>query len=253
VPVDEIKSAAAKRNSSQYRAQLYNTHDDPAEMNDASSAHPEVVEELTALLNRYRNGGYSRELPPIADKPKSGAVFLPPGLDKTVLESSLADDPAAPFKVTRGTWKAHDGGLWGIQKPSDETGAVLHVPVDLTDGVVQYEINFHGANRHSLRIECGDRQHSFRCEVSRSQIGITKYPSRGEERDQTDGLARKAIGLDADCWYPVRATFQGNEVVLQVNDVVIKGSHTVIGEAKQGLNFLVFGETAGFRNLRVSQ
>lgn len=253
VPVDDVKSAAAKRNNSQYRAQLYNTYDDPAEMNDVSSAHLEVVKELTVLLNRYRNGGYSRELPPIVEKPKSGAVSLSPSDGKTVLEASLADDPAAPFKVTRGTWKSHDGGLWGIQKPKDETGATLHVPIELADGVIQYEINLRGANRHSLRIECGDRQHSFRYEVSRSQIGITKNPSRGEDRDQIERLARKAIRLDADCWYPVRATFRGNEVVLQVNDVVIQGSHTVIGKTKQGLNFLVFGETAGFRNLRVSK
>ncbi len=64
VPVDEIKPGARKAHADQYRKQLYNTKDDPAETKDVSAAHPEVVKELQALLKRYRDGGYSRELPP---------------------------------------------------------------------------------------------------------------------------------------------------------------------------------------------
>ncbi len=49
----------------------------------------------------------------------------------------------------------------------------------------------------------------------------------------------------------MRIIVQGNEAVVQVNEVTIKGAHAVIGEAKTGLNLLVFGESAGFRNLQV--
>jgi len=36
-----------------------------------------------------------------------------------------------------------------------------------------------------------------------------------------------------------------------VNDTIIKGTHAVLGEKKTALNFLVFGETAGFRDVKV--
>ncbi|HEY6166449.1 MAG TPA: arylsulfatase, partial [Verrucomicrobiae bacterium] len=53
VPVDEIKQAVRKAHADQFRPQLYNTQDDPAETKDVSAQHPEVVAELRALLNRY--------------------------------------------------------------------------------------------------------------------------------------------------------------------------------------------------------
>ena len=51
----------------------------------------------------------------------------------------------------------------------------------------------------------------------------------------------------------VRMTFKGNQVTVQVNDVVVKGSHAVIAQEKTGMNLLVFGETAGFRNCVVAK
>ena len=38
---------------------------------------------------------------------------------------------------------------------------------------------------------------------------------------------------------------------MQVNDVTVSGSHEVLGQPKTQLNFLVFGESAGFRNVKV--
>lgn len=251
VPVDGVKAASRKIHGDQFRPQLYNTHDDPAETTDVASAHPEVVAELTSLLERYRNGGYSRELPPVIPKRTTSSVVLPPVSGRTIFENPLTAPPSKPSQVKLGEWTVKDGGLWGSQKPKDKQGATLHVPIELGSGVVQYEINFRGADRHSLRIEAGDRGDSFRCEVSRSHIGITKNPSRGEDKDQTVPLARKAVELDADLWYPVRVTFDGTKATLQVNDVVIEGAHEVLGEPKRALNFLVFGDAAGFRNLKV--
>jgi len=66
VPVDEIKDAVRRANKDQFRSQLYDTVADPAETKDISAEHPEIVAELKDLLRRYRDGGFSRELPPSA-------------------------------------------------------------------------------------------------------------------------------------------------------------------------------------------
>jgi len=252
VPVDEIKPGLRKSHADQFRAQLYDTVADPSETKDVSAEHPEVVQELTALLDRYRNGGYSRELPPAGVMPPQKKVAtLPPLTGTVVLEESLAAIPGKPWTTSKSEWEPKDGGLWGAQKGKEELAALLRVPLDLTDGSIDYEISFHGANRTSLRIEWGDRQGSFRLEISRRELGLTKNPSQGEAKEATELLARKAMELDADKWYPVRITFHGTEATVQVNDLVIKGSHPVLGEKKTGANFLVFGESAGFRNVRV--
>jgi hypothetical protein len=143
--------------------------------------------------------------------------------------------------------------VWGRQAGGKDQGANLHVPVSLTDGVIEYEIQFQGANRHSLRVECAGRKHSFRIEIARSRLGITKNPSQGEDKTAVDPLASRPLKLESGEWYPVRITFKGGEVTAQVNDVTATASHAVIGESKSGLNMLVFGETAGFRNVKVIQ
>lgn len=125
------------------------------------------------------------------------------------------------------------------------------MPLKLTDGAIQYEVSFAGANRTSLRIEYGDREGSFRIEISRTAFGITKNPAPGEGKEMPDRLARASMKLDAKTWYPVRITFHGGSVTAQVNGVTINATHPVIAETKTAANFLVFGESAGFRNVQV--
>jgi arylsulfatase A len=44
----------------EFKAQLYNLADDPAETHDVSAEHPEVVRQLSARLNAHRDRGHSR-------------------------------------------------------------------------------------------------------------------------------------------------------------------------------------------------
>ena len=252
-PVDEIKPGARKARADEYNKQLYNTQADPAETQDLSAAHPEIVKELRDLLNRYRDGGYSRELPRAGAGKKDTVATLPPLAGETVLSEALAKLPAKPWVASRGVWAARDGGVWGAQKGPESVGAALSVPVALADGMIDYEINLNGADRHSLRIEwgSGNRKGSFRIVVSRSAVEITKNPSSDESKDATEPIARKLLKLEKNCWYPVRVTLRGRETTVQVNDVIVKGSHDVLGQPKTALNFLVFGESAGFRNVKV--
>lgn len=253
VPAEGIKAARARLNASQFRPQLFNTTEDPAEEKDVSAAHPEVVEELRALLVRYREGGYSRELPPVVVKQPEKIAVLEKAPGSVVLESTLQQFPGASWVARKDNWTVREGGVWGSQPAKDKNGAVMRVPVSLTDGVIDYEIAFDGADRHSLRIEWGDRKGSFRVEVSPEAVGLTKNPSPGEAKDAIERIARKPVKLAQKTWYPVRITFKGTRATVQVNDVVIEGTHAVLGETKSALNFLVFDASAGFRNVRVTR
>jgi arylsulfatase A-like enzyme len=253
VPVEETTPASRRRNAEQYRAQLFNTVADPAETKDVSAQHPEVVKELQALLVRYRDGGYSRELPPAGvAKPKAKVAELAPLAGQASLSESLAQPPARPWLMQSGQWTAQDGGLWGAPQGGGEKNAALRVPIDLGDGAIEFEINFRGADRTSLRIECGKREGSFRIEMSRKALGITKNPSPGESKDGVEPLAQKPAKLEAGQWYPVRISFKGTEATAQMNDLIAKATHPVLGQRKTGLNFLVFGESAGFRNVKIT-
>lgn len=250
-PAEGTKQAARKQNDPQCRPQLYDTRRDPAETTDVAAANPQIVTELGSLLDRYRNGGFSRELPPIREKPAPKVAVLEPIGGRVLLDEKLAAIPGAPARAALGRWTAADGALWGAQLPRDKQGATFQLPATFDDVVIDYEICFRGADRHSLRIESADRRGSFRVEVSPRHVGLTKNPSRGEEQAATEPLARKTLELERDVWYPVRITIRGPKAVVQVNDTVIEGEHAVVDDRKQAVNMLVFGASAGFRRLRV--
>jgi hypothetical protein len=59
--------------------------------------------------------------------------------------------------------------------------------------------------------------------------------------------------LAAETWHPVRVTFKGKEVTVQIGETLAKGQNDIIRETKLAMNLLVFGPMAGFRDLKVTQ
>ena len=243
VPVDEIADGARKARKAQFRPQLFDLQADPAEAKDVSAEHPEVIAELKDLLRRYRDGGYSRELPPADVKPTHARIATLPSL--TGRATSIAPLSSA------GEWTARDGGLFAKPKGGLDKPASLRAPLAFGDGILDCEVNLQGANRVSLRFGAGDA--GFRLVISRTSAILTKNPSKGEAATATEDLAKKNLRLAAGEWYPVRLTFKGEEVTVQVNDQTFKGRHSCLGKDKTSLDLLVFGPTAGFRQVRVAQ
>jgi arylsulfatase A-like enzyme len=251
VPVEEIKDGVRKTRKDQFRSQLYDTVANPAETKDVSAEHPEVVAELRDLLRRYRDGGFSRELPAADVKPlRVGVATLPALTGALSLDEPLAKLPGKPWVASAGEWSTRDGGVFAKPKGGSEKPASLRTPLALTDGVVHCELNLKGANRISLRFGAGDA--GFRLVISRTTAILTKNPSKGEAATATEDIAKKNLKLAADEWYPVRLTFTGDEVTVQVNDQTFKGKHPSLGKGKTSLDFLVFGDGAAFRNFRVA-
>ncbi|MDI1313107.1 arylsulfatase [Prosthecobacter sp.] len=249
VPVSDIKLGARKAHATQFKPQLYNVQADPAETTDVSAQHPAVVKELSALVNRYRDGGYSRELPPIVEKKPQAA--LPPLTGSPVLSEDFKSLPVKPWSMTRGvTWQVHDDAIWNSMPKAGQQGATLTGPLSITEGTLQYDMKLHTAGRHSLRIQTAGK-HSFRIVVSSTALEITKNPDQGQDKTQTEPIARQKIKLNAEDWQTLRISFKGDQVTAQIAGVTATGKHPVIAEAKEQLNIIVFDGEAGFRNLQV--
>jgi arylsulfatase A len=252
VPVEEIKDGVRKTRKDQFRSQLYDTVADPAETKDVSGEHPDVVAELKDLLRRYRDGGFSRELPPADVKPTHLRVAkLALSAGSVALDEPLAKLPDKPWIASAGEWSARDGGVFAKPKSGSEKAASLRTPLAFGDGTFDCDLNLQGANRVSFRFGAGDA--GFRLVVSRTTAILTKNPSMGEAATATEDIAKKNLRLAANEWYPIRLTFKGDEVTVQVNDQTLKGKHPSLGKDKTSLDFLVFGDGAGFRNVRVAK
>ena len=242
IPVEDIKPGARKARAEEYHPQLYNLKDDPAETKDVSAAHPDVVKELAGLLDRYREGGYSRELPPPVVKP--AAPMLPPVGGKSVLETAFDKVPGAPWVLVRGRWIAKDGAVWASEKGADQSAAAMRYPFPQTDGDIQYELSLPAATAHTLRIASKDKDQVLLIQISPRRVAVT---------DQASGkiLAQAPAKFTAKTWLPVRACFRGSTLTVQVGDVIAKADSPLVALPKTAFAFMAHGEDLGFRKVSV--
>ncbi|MES2594018.1 MAG: arylsulfatase [Verrucomicrobiota bacterium] len=238
VPADDVKPAAKKARANQMKRMLYDLKADAAETTDVSAQHPEVVKELETLLNRYRNGGYSRELPPADVKPKTLFAKLPP-----IPNAQPVD--LKSFKSSRGKeWSPHGEAMLGR---AGEKGSALTGPLDLKDGSFEFEIRLGEADRHSLRIHTAGGARSFRIVLSHGFMDIAKNPEKGEAPNKTLTLAHTRVQFRANEWLPIRATFKGDELTVQVAGTTTKVKNPIFAEQKVQANFIAFDGEMGLQ------
>jgi arylsulfatase A-like enzyme len=249
VPAQGVKPAALKAHAAEMRPQLYNTKDDPAETKDVSADHQEIARELSALLDRYRDGGYSRELPPaVAPKPKAELPALP---NHVVVKDALDKVPGAPWVQVRGTWTARDGAIWASQKPSDEGPAAFRHPLGQADGAIQYEVSIPAEAGHTLRIQGQEKTHVYTVEISNKSVSIVVSEGGGAQGRQV--LARQGVKLTPNTWLPVRVTLNGNDITVNVAGASVSGSNANLAENKTAFALLANGQDVGFRNVVVAK
>jgi arylsulfatase A-like enzyme len=234
IPADDAKPAAKKAQANQFKPQLYVLKADIAEAQDISAQQPDVAKELEALLNRYRNGGYSRELPPAGVKPKPAFAELPP----------LANAEPIDLTTFKGQgWTARDGGMFA---KADKKGSPLTGSTSFQDGVLECQIHLGEADRHSLRIQTVNKQ-SYRIVLSHANLDIAINP---EVKDgETIQLGKQRVKFKSSDWQTLRLTFKGDELTTEFAGVTLKAKHAVLAEAKAQLNFIAFEGEVGVRKV----
>jgi arylsulfatase A len=237
VPADDVKPAAKKAHTAQYQRMLFDLKNDIAEEKEISAQHPEILKELEALLKRYRDGGYSRELPPAGIKPK--AAFEPLIPLKKAEPVKLNNFQSSKGKV----WATKDDAMFGR---AGDKGSALTGPISMRDGVLEFQILLGMADRHSLRIhtETGE---SFRIVLSRAFLEVAKNPSKGEGNDATVPLAKTRVKFKASDWQTLRLTFRGNDLTAEFVGTQTNAKHPVLAGKKNQLNFIAFDGEVGLR------
>ena len=239
------KPQPPKARAIEFKPQLYNLKDDPAETTDVAAKNPEVVKRLSALLDRYRDGGYSREMPPVVAKPAT-AVALPPPATTVVLTNALDQVPDAPWVRVRGEWVAKDGVVWGSQKAGEQGPAALRCPMALPDGDISYEVFLPAGATHTLRLQGQTKEHVLLVLVSPGKLAVTQ---QGERR----ALAETRASLPTGTWLPVRVSVRGQDLFLQVAAMTLKATQASIAEARTAFALLGYGSEIGFRRITVTR
>jgi|ETNmetMinimDraft_15_1059895.scaffolds.fasta_scaffold04089_3 arylsulfatase A-like enzyme len=247
----DTRTGAVKLRASQFEKQLYDLRADIAESADVTADHAQVANELAALLNRYRQGKYSRELPP-PPPPKEPVAPLNPVSGKVVRTEKFDALPGSPWVKVRGRWTAKVGVLRGSQTAGERGPGAMRCPLKLRDADIQYELSLPLGARHSMRLQGSQKDHVFHVHVTHRYLSILRQPTE-EEPTGNILMAREKLRLKPGAWAKLRIYLQADELAAQVGETVARTRHVTLSKNKPAFALLVTGRGAGFRKLVVTQ
>jgi hypothetical protein len=248
----DTKIGAVNARKDQFKPQLYDLSADPGETTDVAAKYPGIAKELEELLNRYRDGGFSRELPAPSTKPKKVAVALAPVAGKPVFTANFTEAPGKPWVQVRGKWTAKDGVLRGSQDAGDRTGAALRTALQQAEGDIQYDLELPPGAAHTLRLQGSKTDVVFRVEITDRRVAIVRQPT-GNEPPGVVVLADEKLRLTPAEWISVRVNFQGDQLTAQVGNVAVQATHPALAGTKPAFALMAQGRGVGFRRLVVTR
>ncbi len=187
---------------------------------------------------------------PLAHAAENDPMLAVPGA--VIYESKLDSAPGAPWKAAKGKWELSDGAWKGSELVEDKHGAVIRLPNQLQDFVVEYEFKFEGARATSLSINAV-KDHMARISITPKSVTIQKDDNDHEGPDKAVIFARFSVDLAPGVWHKVRLEMVGDKMVGRVNDLVAWGSDPLFLTKKAAPGFTVSGESVAFRNLSIRE
>ncbi|MBV6500478.1 MAG: hypothetical protein CJBNEKGG_02957 [Prosthecobacter sp.] len=171
---------------------------------------------------------------------------------KVIYESRLDTEPAAPWKAAKGRWELADGAWKGSELAEDRHGAVIRLPNQLQDFVVEYEFRFDGARTTSLSINAV-KDHMARISITPKSVTIQRDDNDHEGPDKAVVFARFPADLAPGTWHKARLEMVGDTLVGRVDDLVAWGSDELFKSTKASPGFTVGGQSVAFRNLSIRE
>jgi hypothetical protein len=182
-------------------------------------------------------------------KPTATAVVPTDG--GVLLDESLAAEHGPGWRKAKGDWKFADGAWQGAEIEAEKHGAVARHNVTFTDAVIEFDVKLDGAKAVSLSIN-DPKGHNSRLGITPAGLRLTKDDHDHAGPDKAAVLATLAVKLEAGKWQHVRIEQKGESFTAQVGEHRLEGKHAEINQPKSNIGLTVSGETASFKNLRVT-
>ena len=220
----DTRQGALRLRADQFHGQLYDLVRDRGETQDVKSGNPSIAAELQQLLVRYREGGYSRELPPPPPE-KVRAAPLAGAVGKVVRTDTLEQVPGKPWVTVRGLWQARDGALRGSQKAGEQGGAAMRCPLGRDEAEIAYDLSLPFTTRHTLRIQGSQRDRVYLIQIDARRLAVSRQPLENEPTGNVM-LAEEKLQLAPDRWANVRVQLSNDSIAVQVNDTAVRACMT---------------------------
>lgn len=174
-----------------------------------------------------------------------------PGAFKPAVTEDFSSSVAKSWRTAKGDWKIVDGAWQGAEVPADMHGAVARYPLEFTDAVIEFDFRHDGAKGISLSLN-DKKEHVCRLSINPAGFQVAKDDHDHAGPDQRVILGKQAVDYKPGTWHHVRVEIAGPRMTAKIDDVEAGGEHELIAVTKANFGFTVAGQSASFKNLRVS-
>ncbi|MGC3967901.1 MAG: hypothetical protein QM775_11185 [Pirellulales bacterium] len=172
---------------------------------------------------------------------------------RTLVNESLSESHSPSWHLNHGAWTFADGGFRGVEDEAENHGAAARyrTGVMCTDVTYEFDFRLDGAKFASLSINDLSRH---LCTVRVQPRGLQVFKDDTDMRgpDKSELAATARADFPPGVWHRLKVSFAGDSVTAEVGDVRVVGKHPQFAEPKENFAFVVAGDSASFRNLRVS-
>jgi len=175
---------------------------------------------------------------------------------KPLVDENFSTAVAPDWRVGKGEWKIVDGAWQGAELVADKHGAVARKNLEFTDAVFDFDFKFDGAKAISLSLN-DKKGHVARVLIRPSGCSVLKDDHDHTGPDQRVVLSDIKQDFRSGVWYHARVEVTGPRIMAQIGDSSnssksVGGENPLIGNVKSNFGFTVSGQTASFKNLRVT-
>jgi hypothetical protein len=188
---------------------------------------------------------------------------LPTKLDRIVLSEDLSHAPKeiikegsvsqahSGWKFFSGKWTFTDGAMRGAMLPTDKRGAQAVCVLPFQDAAFEFEVRLDGARMDQFRIQEDKPEHICRVNITKDGFSAQKDDHDHEGQDTATPFGKAALSILPGHWETVRVEIRGTQMTAEMHGQRITGTHPLIAAPKHFFEFIVTGDGASFRNLRV--
>lgn len=180
-----------------------------------------------------------------AEKKAAGATK--PSAEDDFERDVLGDD----WAIAKGDWKIVDGVLVGCEKEEDKHAAVVSFNRPNRNSTIEFSFKLDGTDGLHLSFNYA-KGHLFRVLVGMEKIIVRTDIDKKDPASKPVTLATADCQLKQGTWYTMRATLDGQQVAVEINDdVKLKGSHPSLDVDKPNYRFVMRGATLALDNVKI--
>ncbi|NBY02663.1 MAG: DUF1080 domain-containing protein [Planctomycetes bacterium] len=173
-------------------------------------------------------------------------------IGKTIFEDSLIKGFGEGWKIAKGKWENVEGSIKGSELKEDMHGAVSRHDASFTDGVIKFQFKLEGTKGISLSLNA-TKGHICRVAIKPNGFSVVKDSQDKKAGDKALPLATSAIDIKPGEWHSMVLELQGPNMLATLDGkTTIFGTHPAVEKPKANIGFTISGESASFRDLKVS-